>query len=154
MLLQNNLFDLEPAILARLREQLANLQPPVKLLTAADLNGVSENQQFTPAVHLIYRGYAVAENKHDATSARITQDWLAVVATRNQAGIRAGYKARENGGEIAMQVCAALMGFKPTGASKPMKLANAPDAGYSAGFHYLPLAFEAEMTLQPKKETP
>ena len=154
MLLQENLFDLEPAILERLREQLAGVQPPVKVLTAADLDGVPENQQFTPAVHLIYRGYGVAENKHDATSARITQEWLAVVATRSQKALRAGDAARESGGAIAMQVCAALMGFKPTGASKPMKLANAPDAAYSAGFHYLPLAFEAEMTLQPKRETP
>lgn len=155
MLLQENLFDLEPAILERLRERLAGLQPPVKLLTAADLDGVSENSQFTPAVHLIYRGYSVAETlRSDNSAARITQEWLAVVATRSQKALRAGDAARENGGAIAMAVCSALMGFKPAGASKPMKLANAPDAGYSAGFHYLPMAFEAEMILQPKRETP
>lgn len=154
MLLQESLFDLEPLILARLNEGLVGLQPVVKVLTAADLDGVTENQQFTPAVHLIYRGYSVVESlRGDNSAARITQDWLAVVATRNQAGIRAGDKARQSGGLIAVRVCAALMGFRPAGSAKPMKLVNAPDVGYSAGFQYLPLGFEVEMILQPKKET-
>lgn len=154
MLLQENFFDLEPVILARLREQLAGLQPAVKVLTAADLNGVEENKQFTPAVHLIYQNYSVTESRADGTQARITQPWLAVVATNRKKAIRSGDAAREDGGAIAMRVCAALMGFRPAGSSKPMKLINAPDANYSAGFHYLPLAFEAEMILQPKRETP
>ncbi len=155
MLLQENFFNLEPVIMARLREQLAGLQPAVKVLTAADLDGVEENKQFTPAVHLIYQGYSVAESlRSDNSAARITQDWLAVVTTSRKKAIRAGDAAREDGGVIAVRVCAALMGFRPAGSSKPMKLANAPNAGYNAGYHYLPLAFEAEMTLQPTRTTP
>jgi hypothetical protein len=154
MLLQQNLFDLEPVILARLREQLAPLRPAIKVFTAADLEGVEAAQQFTPAVHLVYDEYSVTESRPDGTQARITQQWMAVVATRHQASLRTGAVARENGGAIAMAVCAALMGFKPTGASKPMRLTNPRRLEYLAGFHLLPLAFEAEMILQPKRDIP
>ena len=156
MLLQQSLFDLEPLLLARLTAQFAKpqtgSQAVVKVLTAADLEGVNENMQFTPAVHLVSLGYNVAQNTNDGTEARITQEWLAVVATRSQSGLRAGDAARAEAGVIAAQVCAALMGYKPSLASKPMRLANAPGAKYSAGFQYLPLAFEIELTLQPIKE--
>lgn len=154
MLLQKNLFDLEPVLLARLREYLSDLRPSVKVMTADDLEGVEESKQFTPAVHLIYQTYGVNESRPDGTQARITQPWLVVVATSRKKAIRAGDAAREDAGAIAMRVCAALMGFRPTGSSKPMQLVSPPDAGYSAGFMYLPLAFEAEMILQPKKDTP
>lgn len=149
MLLQQTLFALQPLLLARLADKLAGLQPAVKVLTAADVDGVAENAQFTPAVHLIYQGYSVAENRSDGTQARITQQWLAVVATRSQKALRGGDVARSDAGAIAAQVCSALMGYKPSAASKPMRLANAPDAAYTAGFQYLPLGFEIEMTLQP-----
>jgi hypothetical protein len=150
MNLQGDFFELGPLLVARLEQRLAGLLPLPKVLTAADLAGVQENQQFTPAVHLVYQDYGVAESRSDGTAARVTQDWLAVVATRNQRGLRSGEQARSDAGQIAMRVCAALMGFKPTPACKPMQLINAPGAGYSAGFQYLPLAFKAEITINTK----
>lgn len=149
---QDTLFALEPLLLAQLEAKLANLTPRPKVLTAADLAGVSENQQFTPAVHLVYQGYRVVESpRADGTAARIEQDWLCIVATRSQKAIRAGDAARSEAGVLARRVCAAMMGFKPTPASKPLKIASGPNAGYSAGFQYLPLAFTAEIVLTPQR---
>lgn len=152
---QDTLFAMEPLLLARLKDKLAGLSPLPKVLTAADLDGVSENQQFTPAVHLVYQGYRVVESpRADGTAARVEQDWLVIVATRSQKALRAGDAARSEAGVLARRVCAALMGFKPTPTSKPLKLANGPNAGYSSGFQYLPLAFTAEIILIFLKDAP
>ncbi|MFM9881201.1 MAG: hypothetical protein ACKVOO_12425 [Burkholderiaceae bacterium] len=147
MNLQENFLALEPLLAARLTEQLADLVPKVKVLHAADLAGVSEEQQFTPAVHLLYRGHRTSETPTNGNAARIEQTWLAVVATRNAKTLRSGEAARVDAGLIARRVLRALMGFKPALLSKPLRLAEGIEPGYSGGFIYLPLAFSAELTL-------
>lgn len=142
-----NLLALEAVLLARLVEQLADLAPKVHVLAAADLAGVTEATQLTPAVHVVYQGYRVLESKPDGRATRIEQTWLATVASRNMATLRTGSAARADAGLIARRVCQALMGFKPPHASKPLRLAEGPGAGFNAGFQYLPLAFVAELVL-------
>ncbi len=146
-------FELQPLLLDKLKAAVAGMSPKVHVLTADDLAGVVENQQFTPAVHLVYQRYKVLETRSDGTSARLAQDWLCIVTTRSQKAIRAGDAARENAGQLACKVCGVLMGYKPLAMCKPTQIANAPDAGYSAGFQYLPLAFTTEIIFQPSKET-
>lgn len=143
----DNFLALEPLLLARLTEQLADLVPKVHVLAAVDLAGVTEATQLTPAVHVVYQGYRVVENKPDGRVARVEQTWLATVASRNMATLRTGSAARADAGLIAHRVRQALMGFKPAHASKPLRLAEGPGAGFNAGFQYLPLAFVAELVL-------
>lgn len=133
--------------MARLAEQLADLAPKVHVMSAADLAGVTEATQVTPAVHVVYQGYRVTETRSDGTVVRIEQTWLATVATRNVKNTRTGDAARAAAGLIAGRVAQALMGFKPVIAAKPLRLVNGPGAGFNAGFAYLPLAFDAELVL-------
>lgn len=143
-----NLWELDDPLRERLAAQLADLVPRVHVLSTADLAGVTEATQPTPAVHLVYQGYRVAESRSDGRGARLEQTWLAIVATRNVRDLRAGGAARVDGGLIAARVAGALMGFKPTPASKPLRLVDAPNAGYSGGFAYMPLAFVAELVIE------
>lgn len=143
----DNLLALEPLLLARLQAQLADITPKVHVLAAADLGQVTEATQVTPAVHLLYRGYAITESRGDGRAVRLDQTWLAVVATRNVRDLRSGAAGRADAGLIARRVAAALMGFVPGTGGKPVRLTNGPDAGNSAGYQYLPLAFVAELVL-------
>lgn len=141
----DNFLVLEQAIADRLTEQLADMTPVVKVLTSKDLAGVTEDQQITPAVHVIYKGYRMVEGRTDGNTARVEQTWLAVVATRNAKTQRTGTAARADAGLIARRVLSALMAFKPDGCSKPLRLTDAPDGGGTSGFAYLPLGFTAEL---------
>lgn len=145
---QINLWQMEAILRTRLAEQLADLSPKVHVLSSADLAGVTEATQPTPAVHVVYQGYRVVESRSDARGARLEQTWLATVATRNVRDLRTGIAARVDAGQIAARVAGALMGFKPTPASKPLRLVDAPAAGYSDGFAYMPLAFVAELVIE------
>lgn len=143
----DNLMLLEAPLMQRLAEQLADTVPKVHVLAAADLAGVTEATQPTPAVHLVYQGYRIVESRSDGGAARIEQTWLVTVATKNVKNTRSGAAARSDAGLIAARVAQALMGFKPGPASKPLRLTQGPDAGFSNGFAYLPLAFVVEMAL-------
>ena len=142
-----NFLALEDVLLAALEAEfvLPQGERQVKVLSAADLNGVSEERQYTPAVHLVYQSYRVNEPRYDGKATRIEQTWLAIVATTNKANLRTGKAARSDAGAIAQRVLKALMGFKPPEVTKPLRLADAPAAGFNGGFQYLPLAFTAEL---------
>lgn len=142
-----NLMALEPLLMARLKEQLADITPKVHVLAASDLAGITEATQVTPAVHLLYQRYLITESRADGRAARLDQTWLAVVATRNVRDLRSGAAGRADAGLIARRVASALMGFVPATGGKPVRLTNGPDAGNSAGYQYLPLAFVAELVL-------
>lgn len=143
----DNLMVLEPQIMARLSEQLAGIVPKVHVLAAADLAGVTEDTQLTPAVHVVYQNYRVVESRSDGKAARIEQTWVTVLATRNVKTTRSGSAARSEAGVIAAGVLKALMGFRAEAASKPFSLVQGPSAGFHKGFAYLPLAFVAELAL-------
>lgn len=138
---------LEASLMERLADQLTGMAPKVHVLAAADLAGVTEATQKTPAVHVLYQGYRVVESRSDGAAVRLEQTWLAVVATKNVKDTRSGAAARSDAGLIAARVARALLGFKPTGASRPLRLVEGPRAGFNGGFAYLPLAFVAELAL-------
>jgi len=143
----DNFLALEPLLVARLAEQLADMNPKVHVLTAVDLAAVTEATQVTPAIHVIYNGHRVTESDSTGRKVRVEQTWLAVVATRNMRQLANGEAARGDAGRIAARACLELMGFKPAMLSKPLRLVSGPNGGFSAGFQYLPLAFVAELVL-------
>lgn len=136
---------LEPALVARLTER---LPATVRVLTAADLASVAEGSQPTPAVHVVLRGYTVAESRPDGRAARLRIPLLMVVAVRNAQAVRTGSGARESADPIIDAVMGALMGFKPSMVSAPLALTDAPTGGFSAGFSYTPISFSTEMVVQ------
>ena len=147
MITPENFLAMEPLLVEQLKAKLADMLPKIDVLTSVDLNAVSEETQVTPAIHVVYADYHVAESKGGKLY-RIEQTWLAVVVTRNMRSLRAGTDAREDAGLIAMRVLAALGGFQPTIATKPMALIDGPKGGFRVGCQYLPLAFQVELPMK------
>ena len=145
----NNFLEPEPHIVDRLKEALAGLKPAVHVLTARDLSQVKEENQPTPAIHVVWNGFRVLQAREDGAAARLDHTWLVVAAVRNVRTLQSGQDARAAAGELAARAGAALMGYRPPNVAGPMRLAPAPGSGISpAGFMYLPLAFLVETVFQ------
>jgi len=100
----DNFLALEPLIVARLKSA---LPADVHVLSAADLAGIAESAQPTPAVHVLYRGYRVRDADVPAFAA-IEQTWLTVIAARNLTDLASGSDARQAAGPLAADVIDAL----------------------------------------------
>ena len=138
----NDFMALEPHIVELVQKAVEGMVPAVHVLTAADLADVKEGGQKTPAIHVIYGGYSVAEDLR--TAWRLRHKWYVVAAVRNVASQRSGQAARSEAGALGARVAAALAGSALPGASQTMSLVTPPAARYAAGFQYLPSAFEVE----------
>ncbi len=138
----NDFMALEPHIVALVKKAVAGMKPAVQVLTAADLTDVKESAQHTPAIHVIYGGYVVAEDLR--TTWRLRHKWYVVAAVRNVAKQRSGETARAAAGALGAAVTRALAGEPLPGAAQTMRLVTPPPARYAAGFQYIPSAFEVE----------
>ena len=144
----SNFLAAEPLIIARLR---AVLPAHVHVLAAADLADVSADMQPTPAVHVLYQGYSVADNRTPAFAA-VDQQWLTVIVARNLRDITGGFDARQDAGPLAAQVMDALYRHRLKAAdgtyfgAAPLRLDSAPQAGFADGHFYLPLGWTAPIT--------
>lgn len=138
----NNFMALEPHLVALVSAAVAGMSPAVHVLTAAELGDVKESAQLTPAVHLIYGGYRVAEDL--ATAWRLEHTWYAVVVVRHVGTQRTGAAARAVAGPLLATVIGALAGAALPGAARPLVLATPPRADYRAGVQYVPSAFAVE----------
>ena len=147
----NNFMALEPRLKELLEAAVQGLTPAVHVLTPADMAGVSEEKQRTPAVHLVYAGYRIAERK--VNIARLVHTWYVIAVTKNVATVKSGQAARADAGPLLALAVGALIGEQVAGASKPLELVTPPKPYYSTGFQYLPAAFEAE-TVFRKPPTP
>ncbi|BEU96571.1 hypothetical protein ACDW_22760 [Acidovorax sp. DW039] len=141
---RNNFLAPEPFIVARLQECLADMRPQVHVLTAADLALVKEENQPTPAVHVIWNGFRVLNSRADGQVSNLEHTWLIVSTVRNVRTLKTGEAARAEAGELAARAGAALMGFRPPNVAGPMRLGPGPGAGHVSGFVYVPLAFQVE----------
>lgn len=135
----------ESAIVAQLKDRVAN----VHILSAAELAGVPQKGQVTPAVHVIYGGDQVptasADRGYSGKPQKVLQKWLAVIAVRNAGSQVTGEKQREQAGPIISQVIAALAGFEAGKGFGPMMRINAPAPAYNGTFAYFPLQFTTEV---------
>lgn len=138
-----NLLYLEPLIKATLREA---LDPRVHVLSAADLAGVTESNQPTPAVHVLYRGFRVRQS--GSSTMEIEQIWLTVISVRNARDPLTAEAARTDAGPLAMDVIGALLGRDYDDCGPLAPLESPPTPGYSGGFMYLPLGWKAPITIE------
>lgn len=138
--------DMEAAIAERLIAAL----PDVHVMTAADLASVTEDRQPTPAVHVVYQNYRVAETRPDGKAAVIEQSWLVVAVAKDVSSMRSGKASRLAAGELAEQVLPQLMGWKAPEAAGPLILSTPPNPAYSNGITYLPLAFTVKTAIKIK----
>lgn len=139
----DNFLALEPLIIARLREV---LPPHVHVLSAADLGKVTEATQPTPAVHVLFVRPRPTEAEQPGFLT-FEQTWLTVVAVRNLTDTTTGEAARQEAGLLATQVIGGLHRYKfPI--ARPLTAAPPPNAGFSAGHFYLPLAWTASISFR------
>ncbi|WP_322521153.1 hypothetical protein SR882_10285 [Guyparkeria halophila] len=137
-------LELEAPIKARLE---AGVGESVKVFTAPDLDGVAAGNRPAPAVDLLYRGYRPKDGNAAGGFAVIEQTWWTVIAVRNRRHVASGNAARAEAGPIAGAVIKSLLGWAPTGA-KAMAIAPAPQAGYDAGYFYLPIAWTTQLNVR------
>jgi phage gp37-like protein len=140
--------DIESALVERLKTQLKETMPDVHVLTASELSDVEERNQPTPAVHVIYNGYRVKQNRPDGKVTVVSQTWLTVVAVRNVRQRGKGAAAREDAIPLCQKITEELMGYHPQVAASPVTLTNAPAQGSNNGFLYVPLAFAVDTVLK------
>jgi hypothetical protein len=136
-------MDLEPRLVERIRQSVD--VTGLKILNGAELAGVKEASQPTPAIHVIYDGFTAREDKG---LVEIVERWITVVAVRNVRSARSGEDARQSAGPIMDALFHALLGWQTDGI-KPLLPANPPRPGFAAGFGYFPLAWSARLKKIP-----
>lgn len=137
----NAFMALEPRLVALLRAALAGRSPAVHVLTAADLAGVQEARQLTPAVHVVYGGYRIAQDIGRAW--RLEHTWHAVTVVRHVAQPGSAAAGRQDAGALATAVALALADARVEGAAEPLTLVTPPPPSYAAPFTYLPTTVRA-----------
>lgn len=138
-----NLAELDQSLFDLIK---AGAPAGVAVLRAEELGAVEERSQAAPAAHLVYDGYRVLESNEARRAARLVHRWLVVACTRSAAGRGQGEGARNKAADLAQALAAALMGHpvQAAGRAHLLRLVTAPAPVYSAGFCYIPLAFELE----------
>lgn len=137
-------FEAEQHIKARL---VAVVPSGVLVFSAADLAGVEEKSQYTPAVHVLYRQYDVVKRVSPG-KARIRQTWWATIAVREETNQITGEKTRAAASQLIGTVVENLDGYKlPIVGSSALELINGGQAVFSAGYMYLPIGFSLELTI-------
>lgn len=141
----DNLFALEPEIVARLQAALAD-RPDVHVLSAVDLSTVTEEKQLVPALHVLHRGFAVSTvagaSRADGRAQVLDQEWVVVVATSAKRDLKRGTDGRVQAGQLAVRALTALMGYRCPSAAGPLRLVPGPGGAVENGFQYLPLSFQ------------
>lgn len=147
LVLQDELEDL-------LKRELQHVGPTVHVFTPADLAGEAKEdstaaKQPTPAVNVVYMGHkpslAVDRQRADGRAALIAQLFALEVVTRNVRAVKTGAAARAEGGALAMQVLAAVMGARLPSAAGPVQLVPGPGPIYRNGMQYLPLLVQVDL---------
>lgn len=136
--------DIEQKIVDRLKEVLS---AEVHVDTLQELERVQELRQKAPAVWVIYDGLSVGPKVASGAVQQITQEWFVVIAAKSAKGRGDSSAARDEAGEIALQVLQALLGYH-LGGGKYLHLSDSPGPEYSAGYCHLPLAFTNAATFK------
>ena len=146
----NDFSQIEERLVELLQAAVAGMSPKVHVLTAADLEGVKENAQLTPALHVLSNGFAPIESGYHI--ARLRHTWYVVAAVRNVATQRSGAAARREAGPLLACAISALLSERLPGTDKPIELAAAPRGGGRGGFYYLPSAWTVETIFRKPKD--
>lgn len=142
-----NLLALEPVLVARLREALSDVE--VVIRTAEDAEAILKGGARAPSVYVIYAGGLPVEAldaQRKPMPVRVRQDWLIVPAARHVA-TPDGATARAAAGTLAGVALAALLGWTPQGALRPLQLIAMPDPGLVAGAQLCPFVLSTEILL-------
>lgn len=138
----------EELIKTRVKTQVVELA--TNTFSAADMAGVSEAEQFTPAAHVLYYGDRVAEGQGRSSNGEcqcVDQVWYVILVFRNVRDTVTGQAVRAEAGPVIKKVLKALQGWQLTNEHGPLKRVNGPAPGHRAGFLYIPLCFTTRVTV-------
>ena len=109
--------------------------------TRKDLAAVAEEMQVTPAVYVVYDGFAVLPESDEFTLA-LSHRWLVVLAVGHAASQTEALQLDQTAGPLIASLLVALHGHRPAGAAQPLVASTPPRPYYSdARFAYYPLLF-------------
>jgi hypothetical protein len=141
---------IEDAIVERLKARLiTEPQAPIvrNVYHAAEVAQMEERLQLSPSVTVIYNGYRTGEQIAQGGIQQVTFTYLVVVMVRNAKAAGTSQGVREDAAPILDACMEALLGFRPVQGCTPLRLQDAPGAGFSdAGAGYYPLAFDISRT--------
>lgn len=149
-----NYLEIEAPVIARLEHEVRDAKA---VFGAADLAGMKQAGQVTPALHVIYDGDEVLSDRagHGARAeeyptryrgkAHVRQRWLVVVAVRNAKVAGSGVAVNETAGPLIQRVMEVLCGWQPTQTSQPLTRRTGPRPVYQESYAYFPLLFTMEI---------
>jgi len=142
-----NHLEAEQLIKARLFARVPSIDSK-HIFSAADLEGVKERSQATPALHLLYAGdNVIASSSGNGQAQEFEQLWNVVVVVRNVRDI-SGEATRLQSGEIIDSVLKALQGWNPSPAHSKLKRKSSPyRPTYRNGFAYFSFQFSTQMNI-------
>lgn len=144
--------ELEEAMVARLKDVLGDAVRAV--YTTAEYADLEENSQVTPAVAVIYQGYAPVSTPGAMYGAKVQQiekTFYVVTSVRNALNTRTSDGARQASAPLVNQILRGLTGWRPKDLPDegPLQLAPAPGAAFTdAGYAYYPIAFTNRRTIR------
>lgn len=144
----DNYLMAESLIISRLTNEVPELKGNV--FSAADLAGVSEATQKTPAAHVLYFGDRIVDGTGRSTTGEVQcvdQGWYVVLVVRNVRSQLTGEDARSDAGPLAKKILKALQGWQPSPEHGHMKRVNGANPGFKAGYLYLPFFFQSRITI-------
>lgn len=139
----NDYFSAQELILVRLIQQL----PEFRLVRGArDLASVRARPGASPSAYVLYNGQEalVGAGREQA----VAQQWLVVVVVKNLRDSVGGQGERQEVGPLLIQVCQALLGWKPGEEHGALAMANAPGPTFHEGFGFYPLMFTTRVIVQ------
>lgn len=113
------------------------------VFSTADLAGVKEKSQTTPALHVVLHSYQPASDDNGSSS-RWREIWLIVAVVKN---VRQGVGAqavRDDAAALLAETVAALDGWRCAGTVGLVRAIAPPQPMITDGFGYFPLAFEVQ----------
>ncbi len=132
------LLDAEPLLIDRLKAACPAVSGNV--FSTANLEGVLEANQITPALHVVLHSYRKLDD--DAGSGTLWREtWLVVAVVKNVRQNVGASAIRNAGGALVAEAMAALDGWRCPGAVGLVRAIDPPYPDIVAGFGYFPLAF-------------
>lgn len=136
------LLDAGPLIEARLKAKCPTAGDNV--FSTADLVGVKEKSQVTPALHVVLHSYQPLSDD-DGSSSRWREIWLVVVVVKNARQNVGAQAVRNEAPPLLAEVVAALDGWRCPGCIGLVRAIDPPAPLITDGFGYFPLAFATQV---------
>jgi len=118
------------------------------VLSSEQLSQVTEENQSTPAAHVVYLGDVVDATKQGGVVSKVKQRWMVAIAVQTFDG----NDTQQEAGELMGKVFEKLQGWKPAleFTNLHRESAGTPPL-YKNGYGYFPLLFTTHMTIKGKR---